>query len=129
MANKGKVLLIEDDKFLRNLLVRKLEEAGFAVSVAVNGKEGLEKNKEEKPDLILLDIILPDIDGFELIRQFKEDPVTSSIPVIFLTNLGQEDELKKGLALGAADYLVKAHFTPEEITKKIEKLLTIIPFP
>lgn len=125
MANKVKILFIEDDKFLRSLLVRKLEEAGFAVLVAVDGGEAFKKIKEEKPDLILLDIVLPDIDGFEVMKQFKEDPATSSIPVIFLTNLGQGDEVKKGLALDAVDYIVKAHFTPDEIIEKIEKLLAI----
>ena len=119
-----KILVIEDDKFLEKLCARKLEDAGFAVLIANDGEEGLKKIKEEKPDLILLDIVLPGIDGFEVLRQLKKDMVTALIPVIFLTNLGQEDEIKEGMALGADDYLVKAHFTTGEVVKKVEQLIS-----
>jgi len=83
----------------------------------------LSKAKEELPQLILLDLILPGIDGFEVLKQIKEDSQINKIPVIILSNLGQQEEVEKGLKLGAADYLVKAHFTPDEIIGKIKEVL------
>ena len=120
---KIKVLIVEDDRFLRELLIRKLEGQGFIISTAVEGKEVLSKVKEELPQLILLDLILPGIDGFEVLKQIKEDSQINKIPVIILSNLGQQEEVEKGLKLGAADYLVKAHFTPDEIIGKIKEVL------
>ncbi|PIP16814.1 MAG: response regulator [Candidatus Portnoybacteria bacterium CG23_combo_of_CG06-09_8_20_14_all_37_13] len=120
---KIKVLIVEDDRFLRELLIRKLEGQGFIISTAVEGKEVLSKAKEELPQLILLDLILPGIDGFEVLKQIKEDSQINKIPVIILSNLGQQEEVEKGLKLGAADYLVKAHFTPDEIIGKIKEVL------
>ncbi|MCP6719274.1 MAG: response regulator [Patescibacteria group bacterium] len=118
-----KILIVEDDKFLRELISRKLNDEGFEVLEAVDGEEGIKKIKEEKPDLILLDLILPSIDGFEVLSRMKEDPSLSSIPVIILSNLGQKEEVEKGLKLGATDYLIKAHFTPREIIEKIKNVL------
>ena len=88
-----------------------------------DGTEGLRKIKETKPDLVLLDLILPGIDGFEVLRQAKKDDDISSIPVLILSNLGQQDDIQKGLELGAVDYLIKAHFTPAEIVAKIKSIL------
>ena len=118
-----KILIIEDDKFLRELISRKLSDEGFNIQEAVDGEEGLKKIKEGKPDLILLDLILPSIDGFEVLSRMKEDPGVSAIPVIILSNLGQKEEVERGLKLGAADYLIKAHFTPGEIIEKIKNVL------
>lgn len=127
MDNNSKVkipiLIIEDDKFLRELLSRKLENSGFSISVAIDGKEALKKIKEEEYKIILLDLVLPGIDGFEILRQIKKDPKASKVQVIILSNLGQQEEVEKGLKLGAADYLIKAHFTPDEIISKIENIL------
>src|SRR3989344_1760936 len=114
-----KILIIEDDKFLRELISKKLVNEGFAIALAVDGEEALKKVKEEKPDLILLDLILPGVDGFEVLAKIKSDPSVLSIPVIILSNLGQEEEIEKGLKLGAVSYLVKAYFTPAEIIEKI----------
>jgi len=122
MAKKT-ILIIEDDKFLRELIAKKLTDAGYGPSEAADGEEGLKKIKEEKPDLVLLDLILPGIDGFEVLSRTKEDPVLASIPVIILSNLGQKDDVEKGLKLGAIDYLIKAHFTPNEIIEKIANAL------
>lgn len=119
----AKILIVEDDKFLRELIVQKTSKEGYQVAEAVNGEEGVTKAKEEKPDLILLDLILPGIDGFEALRQIKENPSTSAIPVIILSNLGQKDDVERGMKLGAADYLIKAHFTPGEILAKIKTTL------
>jgi len=125
IEKKAFVLLVEDDKFLRELLVRKLEAVGFKVSTAVDGREALKKVKEELPELVLLDLVLPGVDGFDILKQIKEDSETSKIPVIILSNLGQREEVEKGLKLGADDYLIKAHFTPDEIISKISSVLGI----
>jgi DNA-binding response OmpR family regulator len=119
----AKILIVEDDRFLRELIARKLRNEGYEVLEAVDGEEGLKRIKEEKPDLILLDLILPGIDGFEVLAKAKEDPDTTQIPVIILSNLGQREEVEKGLKLGAIDYLIKAHFTPGEIIEKIKNIL------
>ena len=118
-----KILIVEDDKFLRELISRKLQKEGYMIVEAVDGEEGEKKIKEEKPDLILLDLILPGIDGFEVLSRIKQDPTLASIPVVILSNLGQKEEIEKGLKLGAVDYLVKAHFTPAEIVEKIKLIL------
>jgi DNA-binding response OmpR family regulator len=118
-----KILIVEDDKFLRELISRKLQQQEFSVVEAVDGTEGLQKTKEEKPDLILLDLILPGLDGFEVLTRIKQDPHLSSIPVVILSNLGQKEEVERGLKLGAIDYLVKAHFTPSEIIEKVKGIL------
>jgi len=122
-SSKNKILIIEDDRFLRELITRKLLDEGFAIIEAVDGEEGIKKVKEEKPDLILLDLILPSIDGFEVLSQIKKEENLKSIPVIILSNLGQKEEVEKGLKLGAIDYLIKAHFTPGEIIEKIKNNL------
>ena len=119
----AKILIVEDDRFLRELIARKLRNEGYEVLEAVDGEEGLKRIKEEKPDLILLDLILPGIDGFEVLAKAKEDPDTTQIPVIILSNLGQREEVEKGLKLGAIDYLIKAHFTPGEIIEKIKNII------
>ena len=118
-----KILIIEDDKFLRELIVRKLSQENFDVVEAIDGEDGIKKVKETIPDLLLLDLILPGIDGFEVLSKIKEEPATASIPVIILSNLGQREDIERGLKLGAVDYLVKAHFTPNEIIEKVKSAL------
>lgn len=118
-----KILIIEDDKFLRELIARKLEKEGYSAIEAIDGEEGEKKIREEKPNLVLLDLILPGIDGFEVLSRIKQDPALETIPVIILSNLGQKEEIEKGLKLGAIDFLVKAHFTPAEIIEKIKNIL------
>ncbi len=117
------ILVVEDDQFLRDLIVKKLEEEGLNIIQAVDGEEGLQFIKENKPALVLLDLILPGIDGFEVLKQAKSDPETKDIPIIILSNLGQKDDIERGLELGARDFMVKAHFTPEEIVKKAKEVL------
>lgn len=120
-----KILIVEDDKFLRELIARKLTNEGYEASEAVDGEEGIKKIKEEKPDLVLLDLILPGIDGFEVLSKMKEDSFLAQIPVVILSNLGQRDEVEKGLNLGAADFLIKAHFTPGEVIERVKRILKI----
>lgn len=125
-ATMGKrILIVEDDQFLRDLMERKLLKEGFTVDTAIEGDSGLQKIAASKPDLVLLDIILPGMDGFTILERVKGDPATASIPVILLTNLGQRDDLDKGLKMGAVDYLVKAHFTPGDIVEKVKTVLKI----
>jgi len=123
MADKKLILLVEDDEFLAELYATKLSLEGYTVSLATDGDKGVKLAKSEKPDLILLDIILPKKDGFEVLKEIKADASTKQIPVILLTNLSQRDEVKKGLDLGATDYLIKAHFMPSEVVKKITQIL------
>ncbi len=118
-----KILVVEDDKFLRELISTKLRKEGFDVLEVFDGEEGIKEIKKEKPDLVLLDLILPGIDGYEVLARKKEDPAVASIPVIILSNLGQREEVEKGLKLGASDFLIKAHFTPGEIIEKIKSIL------
>jgi DNA-binding response OmpR family regulator len=117
------VLVVEDDKFLRELISRKLIKEGFNVESAIDGEEGIKMVKELNPAIVLLDLILPGADGFEVLSRIKGDPALSSIPVIILSNLGQKEDVEKGLKLGAVDYLIKAHFTPGEIIEKIKNVL------
>ena len=121
--NKVKILVVEDDKFLRELLVRKLEGEGLSTVTAADGTEALQKMEETMPKLVLLDLILPGIDGFDVLKKMKENPAIANIPVIILSNLGQKEEVEKGLKLGANDYMIKAHFTPDEIVEKVQKIL------
>ena len=118
-----KVLIIEDDGFLRELISKKLSSSGFDITEAINGEDGLKKAEEEKPALILLDLLLPVQDGFEVLAKLKGDPKTSSIPVIILSNLGQKEDVDKGMEMGATDYLIKAQFTPEEVIAKVKETL------
>ncbi len=118
------ILIIEDDRFLRELIARKLGNEGYNISEAIDGEEGIKKIQEEKPDLVLLDLILPGIDGFEVLSRMKEitDESVSKIPVIILSNLGQREDVERGLKLGAVDFLIKAHFTPGEIIEKVKSV-------
>lgn len=123
MSDSKTILLVEDDEFLAELYATKLNLEGFEVLLASDGEKGLKMAKESNPDLILLDIILPKMDGFEVLGNIKEDSSIKDIPVILLTNLSQKDEVKKGLDLGAKDYLIKAHFMPSEVVKKIKQTI------
>ncbi len=122
-SSKGKILLVEDDDFVSGMYSTKLTMAGYDVAIAVDGKEGLKMAKQENPDLILLDIVLPKIDGFQVLERIKKDQTLKEVPVILLTNLGQKEDVERGLGLGADDYTIKAHFTPNEVIQKIENLL------
>ena len=123
MPDDKKILIIEDDKFLSEMYATKLKEAGFEVEAAYDGEEGLYAAEEFNPDLILLDIVLPKMDGFEVMQKIRKNVGLKNIIIIALTNLGQKEEVEKGLALGANDYAIKAHFTPTEVVTKVKKLL------
>lgn len=120
---KPKILIVEDESFLRKVIAQECRENGYLVEEAIDGEEALKKVKEENFDLILLDLLLPGMDGFQVLSQLKKDPQLSKIPVLILSNLGQKEEIEKGLSLGAEDYLVKAHVVPSEIIGRIERIL------
>lgn len=121
--NKFKILLIEDDPFLLSMYTTKFELENFKVITAEDGQKGLRLAIEESPDIILLDILLPKMNGFEVLKELKSDNNVNNIPVILLTNLSQRDEVEQGLNLGADDYLIKAHFMPSEVVEKIKKYI------
>ena len=125
MNPNKKILVIEDEATLQKALNEVLSEEGYEVISSLDGLKGLELAKKETPDLILLDIILPKMDGFEVLKRVKEDDKISEIPVIILTNLSDINDIQKALDLGATTYLVKADFHLEDVLKKIKKVLDI----
>ncbi|MFC1663730.1 response regulator transcription factor [Patescibacteria group bacterium] len=118
-----KILLIEDDPFLIDIYTTKFKEVGFSVEVAENGEEGLKKIQKKIPDLVVLDIVLPHVDGWEVLKEIKTNPKTKNLKVVILSNLGQKGEIEKGQELGATKYLIKAHHTPKEVAEEIKKIL------
>lgn len=120
-----KILVIEDDQYLADIYGTKLKLENFQVEIANDGAVGIELAKKMVPDLILLDILMPEKDGFEVLQELKSDEITKNIGVILLTNLNSPDEIKKGLELGAVDYMVKAHFVPGEIVTKVRNILQL----
>jgi len=119
-----KILIIEDDKFLRLLLERKLKNENFEVVSAEDGEEALDKIISEKPDLILLDIILPKKSGFSILEELNKDENLKKIPVFIISNLGQPEDIERGKNLGAKEYFVKAGLSLEELIKKIKIFAT-----
>ena len=118
-----KILIVEDDPFLAEMYLTKLSQEKFEVELATDGKEALKKAEVVMPDVMLLDIVLPKMDGFEVIEKMKKNPALRNIKIVALTNLGQKEEVERGLELGVADYIVKAHFTPTEVINKVRQIL------
>lgn len=118
-----KILLVEDEDFIRELYVRQLTKAGFQVKAAVDGPSGLEMLKAETFDLLLLDIMLPGMNGLQLLREFKTQNPQSPMITILLTNLGQEAVIKEGFELGAQAYLIKASYTPDQVVQEVKNAL------
>lgn len=123
MADGKKILLVEDDVLLRDMYSAKFGREGYDVHKAENGSEGVKMARELKPDVILLDIIMPKMDGFAALKELRKKAETKDIPVILLTNLGQDQDIEKGKKLGADDYFIKANHTPTEIVEKVKALL------
>lgn len=120
---KGKILIVEDDRYISKMYQLKLSLEGYEVQVAENGREGVDKVKEMMPDVILLDILMPELDGFEVLKIVKSDAATKSIPVLIMSNLGQEDHIEKGMKMGAAGYIVKSQYTPSKVVEKIKETI------
>lgn len=118
------ILLIEDDKFLRTLIASKIEREGFSVRAAIDGEEGMALLREVTPKIILLDLVLPGMNGFEVLGRIKKQKDTAYIPVIILSNLGQREDIDRALELGAEEFLVKANFTPGEVVEKIKQVMS-----
>ena len=121
--NKQKIVLIEDDEILSKVLFSELDDAGFEILQAFDGETGLELVKTKKPDLVLLDLILPKKLGLVVLKELKDSPQTQSIPIVILSILGEDEDIKKALSLGANDYLVKSNHATAEIIEKIKNLL------
>jgi len=120
---KKKILIIEDDQSLQSALVEIIQQEGFETESAFDGEEGLAKARSFGPDLILLDIILPKKDGFEVLLEIKKDEATKNIPVLVLTNLEEVNNIQKALDLGANSYLVKSDFSLKEVVEKVKAIL------
>jgi CheY-like chemotaxis protein len=120
---KIKILLIEDEKEVAELYRLKLSLDGYEVTIAENGQEGLDKAIKVNPELIFLDIKMPGMDGFEVLKELRGAPTTKDTPVIILSNLDEQELIEKGLTLGANEYLIKSQFTPEGISNKIKDWL------
>lgn len=120
-----KILLIEDEQILSNLLKRKLEESGYDVTVAFDGEEGFAIMKKQTPDMILLDIVMPKMGGFEVMEKMNKTPGLNlkDLPVIVVSNSGQPVEIDRALELGIRDYLIKTQFDPQEVVDKVKKVL------
>ena len=120
----AKLLIVDDDELMVNMYTGKFKDDGYDVAVAFDGKEGLKKTEEYKPDLILLDIMMPTMDGLTTLSKLKENKETNKIPVILLTNVGaSREDVDQGLGLGAVAYIVKSHFTPKQVVLKIREVL------
>ena len=118
-----KILLIEDEKILLEMYKDKFEQEGFEMILSIDAEKGFELAKKEKPDLIILDILLPEKNGIFFLKQQMEDPEIASIPVVALSNYDHPEARKKALELGAKEYIIKTDFTPQEIVEKIKKYL------
>lgn len=119
----SKILIIEDDSFLSRLIVEKFIKLGFDVDSALDGESGLSKIVGNKYDLILLDMILPKIDGFKILEEVKKNQSLKDLPIIIASNLYDKNDIEKAVSLGAKDYIVKAYNSPENIVDKIKLFL------
>lgn len=120
---KAKVLFVEDEEALADIYATKLSMEGFDVLTAKDGVEGVDLALHENPDLILLDIILPNKDGFEVLEDLKKNPNLKTVPILMLSNLGQNYEVKRGMKLGAYKFLTKSDFTPSQVTKEVNSVI------
>lgn len=121
-AHSAKILIVEDDMILVDLLEKKFKKENFFIYKTLGVNEA-RKVLKEKPDIILLDVLLPDTDGFTFLQEIKADPKYKDIPVVIISNFGQKEEIEKGMNLGAVDYIIKANVLPQEIVDKVSHLL------
>lgn len=120
----AKILIVDDDKLMLDMYQGKFSDDGFEVNVAADGQRGFALARKFKPDLILLDILMPRVDGLTMLKNLKSNKTTKNIPVILLTNVGGgDDDVDKGLSLGAVAYMIKSHFDPKDVVKKVKEIL------
>lgn len=120
---KNKILIVEDDDFIREMYQGELARSGFVVSACSNGEESLKILQQSQFDLMLLDILLPGINGLEVLKQVKTNPQTKNLKVVLLTNLGQETVIKQGFKIGAAGYLIKSAYNPDQIIHEVKNFM------
>ena len=118
-----KVLVVEDDTLLKDMLGQQLTKEGWQVLHATEGEQALQFASAEHPNIVLLDLLLPGMSGFEILEKMKGDDATKDIPVIILSNLGQQDDIDKGMKLGASDFMIKSNFTLDEVSAKIKQIV------
>jgi DNA-binding response OmpR family regulator len=123
MKSSPKILIIDDDPFILDMYVMKFTESGFTVETANEGKAGLEKIPSFTPDIVLLDVIMPKMDGFQVIQQLKQENKDHPFKILFLTNFGQKEDVERGMALGADGYIIKANYTPSEVVEKVTEMI------
>lgn len=123
--DRKKILIVEDDVFIRDIYQVKFSQENFEVHVAEDGKKAVEKLQNIIPDIILLDIMMPYMNGMEVLRSIKEDERLKNIPIIILTNISEKEKVNEGIEYGVTDYLIKSHFTPSEVVHKVDTLLSI----
>ncbi|MEK7576582.1 MAG: response regulator [Patescibacteria group bacterium] len=119
-----KLLLVDDDEFLLDMYSMKFREANFSIDIASSGSTALEKMKNNTYDVVLLDIVMPSMDGFEVLAELKKNNLLGKAIIIVLSNLGQKEDIERGIQLGATDYVIKAHFTPREVVEKVQYQLS-----
>lgn len=124
MSETAHILLVEDDSFISGMYQTKLASQGYQVELVEDGEAAWQRlTQDPLPDILLLDVVLPKKDGFEILEDIRKEERTRNLPVVMLTNLGQKPDVERGLKLGANDYIIKAHFTPSEVVEKIKKVL------
>jgi DNA-binding response OmpR family regulator len=124
MGDKAKILVVEDEEILLTALREELNQAGYETEGAVDGEDGLEKVKSFKPDLVLLDLVMPKMDGMQVLKKLKEDESTRDLSVVILTNLSDYERISEALSLGAKDYLVKANYSLADLLEKVKTVLS-----
>lgn len=120
---RQRILIVDDDSMIQDIYLRKFTESGFEATAVGDGAAALKAIQEEQPDLVLLDLVMPQMDGFEVLRELGVMNLAKKPKVVLLTNLGQKEEIEKGLELGANDYIIKAHLTPSEVVERVRTLL------
>lgn len=123
MATQKSVLVVEDDRFLSSLIKARLEKDGYVVTQAFDGEEAMNMLKKERPDLIVLDLIMPRMSGFEVLQMISMNPLLNQTPVIILSNLAQESDILKAKELGAIEYFVKIRVSIDDLVNKIKSVL------
>lgn len=123
MGEKKKIILVEDDSFISDIYQVKLGKEGFEVLTAGNGLEAMKLLEKTTPDLILLDIVMPYMDGLEVLKKVKTEEKWKKIPVVLLSNLSEKEKIEEAMGIGADDYLIKSHFTPAEVLEKVNSVL------